>query len=102
RDDVTRAVARELRAQRDGARRQVAAQARGPADDLVALEVRARPEILEERAAQVLLELLARLLDGDLGERGHRREVQDLWRLGAARRAEQQHGAHELVAGRDR
>ncbi len=102
RHDVARAVARELGAQRDGARGQVAAQARGPADDLVALEVRPRPEILEERAAEVLLDLLARLLDGDLGERGDRREVQELGRLGRARRAEQQHGADELVARRDR
>ena len=40
-----------------------------------------RAQLLEERAAQVLLDLLARLLDGHLGEAGDRREVQELERL---------------------
>ena len=79
----------ELRAQRDRAAREVAAE---PAPR----GARSRPasrsgrdaQLLQERAAQVLLDLLARLLDGDLGQAGHRGEVQELERLGVgARRA---------------
>ena len=58
--------------------RQVAAQARRAAHDLARLEVGPRAQVLQERAAQVLLDLLLGLLDGDLGQRGDGREVQEL------------------------
>ena len=68
------------------------------------IEVGARAQVLEERAAQVLLDLLARLLDRDLGQAGDRGDVQELERLrrrlGVA--GQQQHRADELVAARDR
>ena len=64
--------------------RQVAAQAPRAAHDLARLEVGARAQVLEERAAQVLLDLLLGLLDRHLGERGDGREVQEVARLGAA------------------
>ena len=47
-------------------------------------EVRARADVLEERAAQVLLDLLARLLDRDLGQRGDRGDVEELGGVGRA------------------
>ena len=60
-----------------------------------------RAQLLEERAAQVLLDLLARLLDGHLGQARDRREVQELERL-AVGLAEQQHAPDRLVARGDR
>ena len=106
RDDVARAVARELRAQRDGAAREVAAEPRGAPQHLAGVELaRLRAQLLEERAAQVLLDLVLGLLDGDLGERGDGGEVEELGRLGRDRRArlaEHQHAADRLVARRDR
>jgi hypothetical protein len=65
---VTRAVGGELGAQHHGAAREVAAQAPRAPHDLARLEVRTRAEVLEERAAQVLLDLLLGLLDRHLGE----------------------------------
>ena len=103
RHDVPRAVRRELRAQRDRAAREVAAEPGGPPQHLVGLEVVASAQLLQERAAQVLLDLQPRLLDGDLGQARDRRDVQELERVG--RRlvvAEQQHRAELLVAGGDR
>ena len=101
---VARAVGRELGAQHHGAARQVAAQAPCAPHDLARLEVGARAQVLEERAAQVLLDLLLGLLDRHLGERGDRREVQELARLGTGRRRADQHedGADDVVAGHDR
>ena len=84
RHHVARPVGRQLRAQHDRAARQVAAQPRGAADDLVAGRgPAARAQLLQERAAQVLLDLLLGLLDRHLGERGHGGQVQE---LGAPRR----------------
>ena len=82
RHDVARAVRGQLGAQHDRAARQVAAQAGGAPHDLVRVElVRLRAQLLQERAAQVLLDLLLGLLDRDLRERGDRREVEELGRV---------------------
>ena len=80
RHDVARPVGGQLGAQHDRAAREVAAEPAGAADDLGRVHVRPRAQLLEERAAQVLLDLLARLLDRHLGEAGDRREVQELER----------------------
>ena len=101
RHDVARPVGGQLRAQHDRAAREVAAEPARAAHDLHRVHVRPRAQLLEERAAQVLLDLLARLLDGDLGQAGHRREVQELERL-AVGLAEQQHAPDRLVARGDR
>src|SRR3712207_9240805 len=59
-----------------------------------------RAQALEERAAEFLLDLLARLLDGDLGERGDRGGQQEL--VGLPRRvAAGDDDAEHLVAGGD-
>ena len=103
--DVARAVRRELRAEHDRAAREVAAQPGGAAHDLVRVElVGLGAQLLEERAAQVLLDLLLGLLDGDLGERRDGGEVQELERVLAERGglAEREHVADHLVAGGDR
>ena len=78
RHDVARTVGRQLGAEDDGAARQVTAQPAGAAHDLARLEVRARAKVLEERAAQVLLDLLLGLLDRHLGQRRDGGEVQVL------------------------
>ena len=101
RHHVARPVGGQLGAQHDRAARQVAAEPPRAAHDLRRVHVRPRAQLLEERAAQVLLDLLARLLDGDLGQAGHRREVQELQRL-VVRLAEQQHAADRLVTRGDR
>ena len=101
--DVARAVGGELRAQRHGAAREVAAQPRRAPLDLLGLEVVAPAQLLQERAAQVLLDLHARLLDRHLGQAGDGGDVQELQRVGGRLgRAEHQHGAELLVAGGDR
>ena len=104
RHDVARPVARQLGAEHDRAARQVAAQPAGAAHDLVRVEVLAGAQVLQEGAAQVLLDLLLGLLDGDLGQAGDRRQVEELRRVRGRRRvaAQQQHGAHGLVARGDR
>ena len=104
RDDVARTIGVQLRAQRDRAAAEVAAQPRAAAHELVGRQPAAGPQILEERAAQVLLDLVARLLDRDLGQRRDGREMQVLGGLGGGRgRAlEHEHRADGLVARRDR
>ncbi len=106
RDDVARPVGRQLRAQHDRAAREVAAEPRGAAHHLVRVElVRLGAQLLQERAAQVLLDLLLGLLDRDLGQRGDSGQVEELGRLrgrGRARLAEQHDRADHLVARRDR
>ena len=104
RHDVPRTVGVQLRAQRDRAAAEVAAQARAAAYELVGRQRAARAQVLEERAAQVLLDLVARLLDRDLGQRGDGREMQVLGGFaGGGRRAvEHEHRADGLVARRDR
>jgi hypothetical protein len=104
RHDVARAVGRQLGAEDHGASREVAAQPRGPADDVARLDVRPRAQVLEERAADVLLDLLLGLLDGDVGHRRDRGQVQELARLGAGLldRADQRDDAEQLVARLDR
>src|ERR671913_382593 len=85
--------------------RSVESSARSTPDHLVGVElVGLGPQLLEEGAAQVLLDLLLGLLHGDLGERRHRGEVQELQRVLAERGlvAERQHVPDDLVAGRDR
>ena len=104
RHHVARALGRQLRAQHDGAAREVAAEPAGAAHDVGRVEpVRPLAQLLEERAADVLLDLLARLLDRDLGERGDGGEVQELDRLGLRPAGREQHDAADpLVAGGDR
>jgi hypothetical protein len=103
RDDVAGAVGRQLRAQDHRAAAEVAAQPRGPADDVARLDVRSRAQVLEERAADVLLDLLLGLLDGDVGERGDGGEVQELARLGhRGRGADERDDAEQVVAALDR
>ena len=89
RHHVARPVGGQLGAQHDRAAREVAAEPARAAHDLHRVHVGPRAQLLQERAAQVLLDLLARLLDGHLGEAGHRREVEELERLlvGARRAA---------------
>ena len=83
---------------------EVAAEPAGAAHDVARVDpVGPLAQLLQERAADVLLDLLARLLDGDLGQRGHGGEVQELDRLGLRPpRLEQHDAADPLVAGRDR
>ena len=108
RDHVARAVGRQLGAEHDGASRQVAAQACGAAHDLARLEVWPRAQVLQEGAAQVLLDLLLGLLDGDLGQARDRGEVQEVRRLGIRPRpgrvriAQQHDRADDVVARLDR
>jgi hypothetical protein len=107
RHDVARPVGVQLGAQRDRAAAEVAAQPRAAAHQLVGRKLAAGAQVLEKGAAQVLLDLVAGLLDGDLGQRGDRGEVQVLRRLArrrgaGARAVEQQHGADRVVAGGDR
>jgi hypothetical protein len=101
---VARAVRLELRAEDDGAPGQVAAQAARAAHDLARLEVRAGAEVLQEGAAQVLLDLLLGLLDRDLGQRGHRGQVEVLRGVGGGRMraGERDDDADDLVPGGDR
>ena len=80
---------------------QVAAQPPRTTDDVARLEVVARPQLLQERAAQRLLGLVARLGHRDLGQRGDRGDVQVLAGVGGPR-AEHQHGSELLAAGDDR
>ena len=101
RHDVARPVGGQLGAQHDRAAREVAAEPARAAHDLDRVHVGPRAQLLEERAAQVLLDLLARLLDGHLGEAGHRREVQELEPL-LVGLAEQQHAPDRLVTRGDR
>jgi hypothetical protein len=105
-DHVARPVGRELGAQDDRTAGEVAAEPRRTPHDLVRVElVGLGAQLLQEGAAQVLLDLLLGLLDRDLGERGHRRQVEELHRLrghGGRRLAEQHHGADHLVPRRDR
>ena len=104
--DVARPVRAQLGAQDDRPARQVAAQPRRAPHDLARVElVGLGPQLLQEGAAQVLLDLLLGLLDRHLGQRRDRGEVEELRRLGrhgAARLAEQEHAADDLVARRDR
>ena len=96
---------KELGAEDDRPAGEVAAQPCRPAHDLVGVElVGLGAQLLEKRAAQVLLHLLLGLLDRDLGERGHGGQVQELERvLGERLRlAQGEHVADHLVAGRDR
>ena len=62
----------------------------------------ARAQVLEERAAQVLLDLVARLLDGDLGQRGDRREVQVLRGLARSARSRPRAAARSRPSRRPR
>ena len=104
-DDVARAVGAQLGAQHDDAARQVAAEPPGTAHDLARVQVGPRAQVLQERAAQVLLDLVPGLLDGDLGERRDRRQVQVLRGLRAAARARAGHqrdDPDDVVARRDR
>ena len=66
------------------------------------VEVVARAELLEERAAQRLLGLVARLGDGDLGEGRDSRHVKVFAGVGRSARGQHQHGAQLLAAGDDR
>ena len=106
RDDVARPVGRQLRAQDDRAAREIAAEPGRPPHDVVRVElVRLGAQLLEERAAEVLLDLLLRLLHRDLRQRRDRRQVEELGRLGVELRgrvAEQQDAAEHVVARRDR
>ena len=76
----------------------------GAAHDVGGLEVVARAELVDERAAQVVLDLLARLGERDLGETGDRREVQVFGGVRGRGLAtpEQQDRPDELVAAADR
>ena len=78
RDDVPGPVRGQLRAQGDRAPRKIAPQPGRPPQDLVGLDVVAPAQLLQERATQVLLDLEARLLDGDLGQTRDRGHVQEL------------------------
>ena len=103
RHDVPRAVRGQLRAQRHGAAREIAAEPGGAPQHVVGLEVVAPAQLLQERAAQVLLDLQPRLFDGDLGQARDGGDVQELERVGSRLVvAEQQHGAQLLVARGDR
>jgi hypothetical protein len=94
RHDVPRAVRGQLRAQRHRAAREVAAEPGGAPQHVVGVEIVAPAQLLQERAAQVLLDLQPRLLDGDLGQARDRGDVQELERVGGRLLvAEQQHGA---------
>ena len=66
--------------------REVAAEPGRAPQHLVGLDVVTPAQLLQERPAQVLLDLQARLLDGDLGQAGHRGHVQELQRVGARAR----------------
>ncbi len=100
---MARAVRLELRAEHDGAAGEVAAQAARAAHDLPRLEVRAGAQVLEERAAEVLLDLLLGLLDRDLRQGGDGREVQVLRGVGGRGRPAREHddGADHLVSRGD-
>ena len=90
RRQVAQPLAGRLGAQRDGAVGEVAAEARRAADDVVAIGHGAGAQLLEQRAAQVLLDLVARVGDRQLGQHRDGRQVQELGRLGRRLAAERQ------------
>ena len=101
---MARPIGVQLGAERDRAAAEVAAEPCGAPHELVGRQAGPGAQILEKRAAQVLLDLVARLLDGDLGQRGDGGEVQVLrcLRGRGGRALEQQDAADHLVARGDR
>ena len=95
-----RAVA-GVRAQRRHALGDVAPHPPRAPQDVRGVQVVALEQLLEQRAAQRLLGLVAGVRHGDLRQCGHRRHVEVLAGVGPAL-AQHQHGAQLLAARRDR
>ncbi len=78
RDEVARPPRAQLGAQDDDSGGAVASEPSRPLDDLLASERPAGPEVREEGVAGVDLVLVADLLDGDVDQRCHRHQVQEV------------------------
>ena len=105
RDDVARAVGASARRRaRRRPRERSQPRRAGAPHDLARLEVGPRAQVLEERAAQVLLDLLAASSTATSVSDATAAAVQELGGRRRRRRsaAQQQDGADQLVAGRDR